>query len=501
MPGGRKAAPKPAAKKPAKKTASSLGAPPMSAQQVALQTVNQSLSPILESLTGQRKDLLSEQAGAQKALRDFTAQIMQYIGAIPGQAAGSYNEAINTTNNLAQTAATGLANLNPQSQNDALLSAIGAPDAQKAALAAQNQQAFGGGGATLYKTSGAIPATQIASDKAGQMAFYQGLPAVAGLQGTQALKQLLFTQAKDRSALANKFAEIQAKRPGLVQEAMGSMQDSQLKIAQQNSLDAYRVAQLKIDQANAETNAEWKAAQLEIDKINAGIRERSATADVTGYDPVTGMPTPEMVRATKPDAPKPPKVITGKNGSIVSVDPVTGVVTQLKPPGTLGTQSTAGKKKGTPRINGMTVSQYSSQTQKAAEAVPALFFGTVLNEKGKRVPANDVPGFDPNDAGTWGSDALTYGQALAKLKREYKLTAKDATGILDQLWERGDAGRPLFSYWERAKLKKAGFTAAQIQKAMRPEYRGTRIANRMYAVLGLNDLAAEYGQPSGVFTW
>lgn len=485
-------APKTVAKKPAAKA-------PMSAQQIALQTVNQSLAPILQSLTGQEKSLGQEQTASRQALKDFTDQIMQYITAIPGQAAGSYNEAINTTNNLAQTAATGLANLNPQSQNDALLSAIGAPDAQKAALSAQNQQAFGGGGAVLYNVAGQIPGTQIAADKANQLAYYQGLPAVAGLQGTQAMRQLLFTQAKDKTALRDKFAEIQAKRPGLVQESLASMQDNQLKIAQQNSLDAYRVEQLKISQANAKTNAEWKAAQLEIDKINAGIRERTATADVTGYDPVTGLPTPETVRN---NTPKPPKIIVGKNGSIVSVDPVTGQVTQIKPPGTLGTQSSASGKKntGTPRINGMTVSQYTSQTQKAAESVPALFFGTVLNEKGKRVPANDMPGFNPEDAATWGTDALSYGQALKKLQREYKLKSKDATAILDQLWDRGDAGRPLFNYWERSKLKKSGFTDAQITQAMRPDGRSTRIAQRMYAVLGLNDLAAEY-KPSGVFTW
>lgn len=485
-----KKATKPAAKK---STGSSLG---LTAQQIAQNTVNASLAPILESLTGQRADLLDEQKIARKALSDFTDQIMRYIGAIPGQAAGSYNEAINATNNLAQTAATGLANLNPQAQNDALLSAIGAPDAQKAAIAAQNQQAFGGGGATLYQTSGAIPAAQIASDKANQLAFYQGLPAVAGLQGTQALKQLLFTQAKDRSALADKFAEVQAKRPGLVQESLSAMQDAELNRAKQDSLDQYRISLLENQRDKAKSDAEWRSKQAEIDQLNLDIRSRAAAANATGYDPVTGLPTPAMARVLKPDAPKPPKIITGKNGSIVSVDPITGKVTQLKPPGTLGTQSaSSGKKKttATPRINGMTVSQYASATQKAAAIVPSLFFGTVLNEKGKRIPANDAPGFKADDADTWGADKMSYNQALTKLKREYKLTAKDATGILDQLWERGDSGRPLFSYWERERLKKSGFTAAQITKAMRPEYRGTRIALRMYAVLGLNDLAAEYG--------
>lgn len=249
------------AKKPAPK--------PLTQQQIALQTVNQSLSPILQSLTGQEKSLGQEQAASRQALKDFTNQIMQYISGIPGQAAGSYNEAINTTNNLAQTAATGLANLNPQSQNDALLSAIGAPDAQKAALAAQNQQAFGGGGATLYNVAGAIPATQIATDKANQLAYYQGLPAVAGLQGTQAMRQLLFTQAKDKTALRDKFAEIQAKRPGLVQESLASMQDAQLQQQQAQALADYRVAQAQTARLNAQSSAEYKAATVELNKAKA----------------------------------------------------------------------------------------------------------------------------------------------------------------------------------------------------------------------------------------
>jgi cell wall-associated NlpC family hydrolase len=59
-----------------------------------------------------------------------------------------------------------------------------------------------------------------AQDKAGAAAFADTLPDIQALQAKQLMAQLLAGQSKDTQALAAQRAEIEAKRPGLLQDAL-----------------------------------------------------------------------------------------------------------------------------------------------------------------------------------------------------------------------------------------------------------------------------------------
>lgn len=175
-----------------------------------------------------------------------------------------------------------------------------------------------------------------------------------------------------------------------------------------------------------------------------------------------------------------PKTYKMGDGSVWKVNPDGSGMTQIKGPGNTGKAKT--KKDGPRRL---TPNQYQSNVQKATDAARALYYGTVLDERGKRIVAADSPGFDETDGETWGKDAIGYQGALRRLRRTYGLSLEDATGILNEWWkEPGYDGRPFFSAGERQALQRAGFTRAQITKAMRPEYRNGPIARKMLAALG-----------------
>lgn len=194
-----------------------------------------------------------------------------------------------------------------------------------------------------------------------------------------------------------------------------------------------------------------------------------------------------------------PKVITGKNGSIVQVNP-DGSVVQLAPPGTLGTQSTAKPK-------GMSPTQTASLAEKATEDIQVFRFGTTTDADGKEIPGT---------AERPGDNRITYQEAFKRLRTRYKRLGNRAIlNLLNEAWDEpgtmdvvdggfvpSKGGRPYFDMFERAKLKKAGFTAAQIRNAMRPENRGwtpvgsgvfaeggtpSKDVLRMLRVLGRND--------------
>lgn len=443
---------------------------------VAQSTVQQSLAPLLESLHSQQGQLSDFQHSQNQDLEAFTNRLLGYITGIPQQVGANYDQMINTTNNLAQTAATGLANLNPNPGVQADLAAIGAPQAQRDALAAQNQQVFGGGAATLYDTSGKIPATQMAENKNSTLDFYAGLPAVFGLQGVQALKQLSFLHAKDQTALQNKIAEIEAKRPGLVQEALAAMQDATLKQQQAKSLADYRKSQAEVQLANAKTNADYKAALVNLEAAkaqqDAAYRQgqlKLGAAKIGQADKKLGLDA--QYKAGQLDLGKTKaqqdaeykagqlalgnrradiaalnaslskvKIISGKNGSIQKVDPVTGAVTQLAPPGTTGKQSqvSSAARQAQKKYRGLTPYQYKNVVAKAEKVAPELYAGK-RDSSGKVVspPAKD------------------YSAALFRLMRS-GLLLKDAQEIVNQYWDTpGEDGRPLISFQDRQKLYRA----------------------------------------------
>lgn len=198
-------------KPPAKKAATGTSA--------AQQVVDAALAPLLASITSQEKTLGSNQAAQQAALKAYSQQIIDYLKGAPGAIQADYQGAVDSTRNLAQASADELLKANPNSLNQADLAAINAPQEQRDALAAQNQNVYGGGAATLFHTGGVIPATEFAADKAAAGAFANSLPSIQGLQAQQLFAQLLANQGKDTAELAAQRAEVMSKAPGLLLDA------------------------------------------------------------------------------------------------------------------------------------------------------------------------------------------------------------------------------------------------------------------------------------------
>src|SRR5439155_9857215 len=123
--------------------------------------------------------------------RDFLNAIQQ----VPGQVQADYERGIGQQAGLAKLSADALlaANPNPQAQND--LAAIGAPQAQRDAIAKVNQAVFGGGAAGLQYTGGTIPGTQLSEDEGARLAFARALPSIAKASGDKMLSEFLKAQA------------------------------------------------------------------------------------------------------------------------------------------------------------------------------------------------------------------------------------------------------------------------------------------------------------------
>lgn len=185
----------------------------------AQQMVNAALAPLLASIKQQETTAGLSNLRQQDALSGFTKEILSYLKGAPAAIQSDYQGAVDSTRNLARASADQLLKSNPNSLNQADLAAIGAPQAQRDALAAQNQNIFGGGSSVLFKTAGAIPATQFAEDKASAAAFANSLPSIQGLASTQAFQKLLGTQAEGMAKLQAARAEVEAKRPGLLADA------------------------------------------------------------------------------------------------------------------------------------------------------------------------------------------------------------------------------------------------------------------------------------------
>lgn len=342
-------------------------------------------------------------------------------------------------------------------------------------------------------TLGLAPATTAQGGKVADVLYGQAYPAsknfltagrdyaaAAALQpGTAILQSQQYAGDRRRAGLDEltkvneAIAKARGERPGTYQSVYDTLFTRDLKtkeFAAQRGNDAWAkyVDQQKLVQetqaaaaaasalgmkAQAEAfDQKFKIEQLKLDQYEAEARAQSYAPD--------------------------PKIITGKDGSITRVNP-DGSVVQLAPPGATGTPTSSTVKPPT-----------SAQTQKwiqgAADLASTFFYGTVLNEDGKRILAKDAPGFDPSNADSYGQDALGYQQAFKRLKTRYpKLGSRKILALLNEHYDTpGSDGRPWFDMAERGKLRKLGFSQMQIRKAMRPEYRTADLTLKMLGVLG-----------------
>ncbi|HEY5294325.1 MAG TPA: hypothetical protein VIJ70_02460 [Gaiellaceae bacterium] len=99
----------------------------------------------------------------------------------------------------------------------------------------------------LYGTGGMIPADQFAKQGAGFVAAAKQLPAEAAGMGQENLATNAANWAKTQQSYANQIANLEAKRPGLVQSALSSMKSQELR------QQAYNAAIAKTNTTNTGT--------------------------------------------------------------------------------------------------------------------------------------------------------------------------------------------------------------------------------------------------------
>lgn len=250
-----KAAPKPVAARPTRGATKQAPADPFAS----------ALAPLFASIEQDRQSRARYDTGQQGALKEFTDSLMQYLRGIPAQVGNDYDQAIRQTDQLAQTAAAGLRGSNPNASLQSALSGIGAPAAQAAQLAGQNQQVFGGGAATLYDVAGKIPGTDLAGQKAAQMAFASELPGIQGLTATQAFKDLLAQQGVG----SGKF---ESSASGQVSDARQTL--SQALAKQRKDQATLALRKRASDQMNA-----YRNSQLGLAKGRLSLAERNQQFD------------------------------------------------------------------------------------------------------------------------------------------------------------------------------------------------------------------------------
>lgn len=267
-----------------------------SVSQVANQQVNQQLAPVLAGQDAQAKQ-------QNDAIQSFALALLGKLQPVAGQIGGDYDKAIGQTAQLSGAAANALRNANPNQQDQQMLQAVGAPQEQRAQVASQLADTFGGGAAVTLFNQGQVPGTQLATDKASAQAQAGQLPGLAALKGQQDLASALSSQRTARQ-------QTLAQRPGLVQSATQAIKGN---IANRDAAayDKYKFETARGD-ALAASGQKAQAAAVKdaasLDYKYAALKER-ATVDQTrsaqadqrtritfaktwGYDPVTGKIAP-----------------------------------------------------------------------------------------------------------------------------------------------------------------------------------------------------------------
>lgn len=173
-----------------------------SVSQVANQRVNQQLAPVLGAQDAQA-------TSQNENIKSFALALLGKLQGGADQVGANYDKAIGQTAALSGATADALRNANPNQQDQQLLSAINAPDAQRQQVQSKLADTFGGGAAALQFTQGEVPGSMLASQKASDQAQASKLPGIAALKGEQDLSAALAGQRQNR-------AQTLAQRPGLV---------------------------------------------------------------------------------------------------------------------------------------------------------------------------------------------------------------------------------------------------------------------------------------------
>jgi hypothetical protein len=218
------------------------------ASQVANQQVNTILGPQLAAQQAYAK-------GQNTAIQQFALALMGKLQPIAGQVGADWSQSIADTGALANQAATFLQQANPTPQVEQLLQAVNAPASQQQQLAGQFGQEYGGGAAVLNYLGGAVPGSEMATDRAAAVTQAAQYPALAALRGQQDLANALFQQRTDRN-------QIEAQRGQLYVNALQQIHQNNAARQTAAATAAYRQAQLTQGQEKIAQAGRLGAAKL-----------------------------------------------------------------------------------------------------------------------------------------------------------------------------------------------------------------------------------------------
>lgn len=383
----------PAAVKPAAPAAT----PQLSPEDQATQAVTAALAPLYAAQGTQA-------TGQNAAITNLTRAIIAQLQPGAAQVGGQYDQAIGQQTNLSNNAADALRAANPNTQDQALLSAINAPQAQQDQLAGQNNAAFNGGAAVGQYVGGVLPMSSLQSQKIAAVGMANQQPAIEGLRGQQSLSAALTNQAAER-------AKIDAMKPDLIQKYTAA------DVAAQQKQDYLDMAAAKF---GYQQTKDARTQAISIAKFNAGVTAKNNKIDVTVSKSIPG----GIARNSNGD----PIIRSGKVITINANGSTTAKVPTASQINTFITQWKAGK------------------TQSVTTIAKDANGNTVYDANGApKTTTQTVQGTKP----------LGYGQAYRRL-RLMRLSDTQARGYLDTAYARGEQGRAWVTNREQSVLSKAG---------------------------------------------
>lgn len=223
--------------------------------------VNQIFAP-------QEKMLADQQAARQAGLKDMVGQFLESLKGVSGELAPYTNAATQQTSDAANAARSLLA-ANPNAVTQADLAAVNAPQAQRDAVAGQNQAVFGGNAALLNYAGGAVPADQFRQDAAGRAAFLSALPAIGESMGVRGLNQIGFHGSQDALKLASDKANALFQARGQLADYVQKNQAAKALAAKTAFDQGLATAKYRtgVDQFNVRTTLQYKQLNLSARKF------------------------------------------------------------------------------------------------------------------------------------------------------------------------------------------------------------------------------------------
>jgi hypothetical protein len=422
----------------------------LSPQDEANAAVTAALAPLYA-----QQDVYANQQN--QGVKGWTQALINTLTGTPGQISQDYDQAIGAQTGMVNAAADSLRAANPNTQDQALLTAIGAPDAQQTQLANQNNAAFNGAAAVGQYVGGVLPLGALQSQKLNAVGQARMLPAIEALKGQQALSAAQMSQQDARSKL-------DAQRPDLLQKYTASFTSAQnAKIAQDQKSAYLDIARQSLGLRAQNQDFSQKLAvtktNMSIDKYNAGVTAKANKIDVTVSKSIPG----GIARNSNGDP-----IIRG--GKVI----------------TINANGTAGAKVPTAsQINGFVDKWKNGKS--STVTVPAT------DKDGNPVYNPQTGAQEYVTKSIASSPPLNFGQAYRRL-RTMNVSDKQARSYLATAYKRGEQGRGWLTNEEQSVLSKAG---------LRPRARLVNVDGSAHGVLSpaqYNALARAGRKPPAIQT-